>query len=403
MEQSIQPNQVTDYFRKGLSLTNKSWGIFLFGLILTSLSGLPEFLGDSFVKSILQTLGFLLLFIEFGFFYSLPIFLLAKQEGKSVDFGDILSTSLHNTKRLILPFILTLILLIILFIVGFILVVQFIYGGNFSFMENATQGFNPWNIFFAFFIGLFAFLTFSPIYFSLEKNGLLKSIKRSINLSVKHLDFIAVIFAISAVIFLISTLLLKDYQSLWQILLRGFIYQYETLLFAAAALIFYQHHGGLGISSSSLSSAKIEEVGEQVNSEQYRKFLAPNEKVIKVFDYANSQFIWDLIIGILLIPLLLFGLIWMLIAIYRKLTIRYLVTDKRVIVKKGLIGQSTVSADYSKITDVTVQQGILGRLLLHTGTIVVNTAGTDLGEITIKWVENPFKAKDVIYGQLHKK
>ena len=105
----------------------------------------------------------------------------------------------------------------------------------------------------------------------------------------------------------------------------------------------------------------------------------------------------------LLIPLLLFGLIWILIAIYRKLTLRYLVTDKRVIVKKGLIGQSTVSADYSKITDITVQQGILGRLILHTGTIVVNTAGTDLGEVTIKWVEDPFKAKDVIYGQLHKK
>ena len=101
--------------------------------------------------------------------------------------------------------------------------------------------------------------------------------------------------------------------------------------------------------------------------------------------------------------MLFFGLIWILIAIYRKLTLRYLITDKRIIVKKGLIGQSTVSADYSKVTDVTVQQGILGRLILHTGTIVVNTAGTDLGEVTIKWVEDPFKAKNAIYGQLHKK
>lgn len=398
-------NKPFDYFTKGLSLVNKSWGILLFGLILTSfVSSLPYLSGDSFIKGTLQAIGFLLIFIEFGFSYSLPVFLLARQEGKSVNFGDILSTSLQNTKRLILPLILIFILFIILFIVvNFILVVQFIYGGNFNFMQNATQGFNPWNLFFAFLIGLFSFFTFSPIYFSLEKDGLFRSIKRSINLSIKNLDFIIIIFVISVVIFLISTQPLKDYQSFWQLFLKGIIYQFEGLLFSAAALIFYQNHGGLGISSSSLSPAKIEEVEEQVDSEQYKKFLAPNEKVIKVFDYANSQFVWDLIIGILLIPLLFFGLIWILIAVYRKITLRYLVTNKRVIVKKGLISQSTVSADYSKITDITVKQGILGRLLLHTGTIFLNTAGTDLAEVNIKWVDNPFKAKDVIYGQLHKK
>ena len=396
-------NRNFDYFRKGLSLVNKSWGIFLFGLILTLLASLPDLMGDSFIKGILQVIGFLILFVEFGFGFSLPVFLLARQEGKPVNFGDILSTSLQNTKRLILPLILIFIVFIILAVISFLLVVQFVYGGNFNFMQNTTQGFNPWNILFAFLIGLFSFTTFSPIYFSLEKNGLFRSVKRSIDLSLRNLDFIIIIFVISVSIFLFSILLLTDYQSFWQLFLRSVIYWYEELLFVAAALIFYQNHGGMITSSASLSPAKIADVAEQVESEQYRKFLAPNEKVIKVFDYANSQFIWDLVIGVLLIPLLLFGLIWILIAIYRKLTLRYLVTDKRVIVKKGLIGQSTVSADYSKITDITVQQGILGRLILHTGTIVVNTAGTDLGEVTIKWVEDPFKAKDVIYGQLHKK
>ena len=153
-------------------------------------------------------------------------------------------------------------------------------------------------------------------------------------------------------------------------------------------------------------------------SEQYKKFLAPNEKVIRVIGYANSELVLDFIYGFspaLLLGLftgfditaivigLLLGLYFILGGLYKKLTLKYLVTDKRVVLKKGLIGQSTVSADYSKVTDVTVQQGILGRLILHTGTIVLNTAGTDMAEIILKWVQDPFKTKDIIYEQLHKK
>lgn len=136
---------------------------------------------------------------------------------------------------------------------------------------------------------------------------------------------------------------------------------------------------------------------------EYQRFLAPGEKVVKVFDYATSQFIWDIVWGVLLIPVFLIGLILITVSLYRKFTLKYLVTDKRVIVKKGLIGQSTISADYSKITDVTVQQGILGRLILHTGTIVLNTAGTDLGEVILEWIQDPFEAKNTIYAHLHKK
>ena len=137
--------------------------------------------------------------------------------------------------------------------------------------------------------------------------------------------------------------------------------------------------------------------------ERYKKFLSPEEKVIKVLGYAKSQFIWDIVWSVLLIPVFFVGLILIWIPLYRKLTILYLITDKRVIVKKGLIGQSTISADYSGITDVSVDQGVLGRLILHTGTILLNTAGTDLEEIQLQWVENPFETKNFIYERLHKK
>ena len=137
--------------------------------------------------------------------------------------------------------------------------------------------------------------------------------------------------------------------------------------------------------------------------EQYKKFISPGEKVVKVLGYAKSQFVWDIVWSVLLIPVFFIGLFLIAISLYRKITILYLITDKRVIVKKGLIGQSTISADYSQITDVSVEQGILGRLILHTGTIVLDTAGTDLAKVQLKWVENPFETKNFIYERLHKK
>lgn len=237
--------KVFDYFKQGYNLALKSWDLFLIGLFLTLLANLPDLMGDSFIKGTLQVIGFLLLFVGFGFSFSLPVFLLGRQEGKDVDFGNILSTSLQNTKRLILPLIPIGIVFIVIMFIGLLLVVQFIYGGDFNFMQNAqTQGFSAWNILFALLIGSLSFGTFTSIYFSLEKNSLFSSIKKSVSLSVKHLDFIIILFVISASIFLISVLFLNNYQSFWQLFLRSVVYGYTELLMIAVSLIFYQSHRG---------------------------------------------------------------------------------------------------------------------------------------------------------------
>ncbi len=135
------------------------------------------------------------------------------------------------------------------------------------------------------------------------------------------------------------------------------------------------------------------------------KFLAPGEKVVEVMNYSKAQFIWELVWGFVLL-IVIAGLYFIFRAIYRLITIKYIVTDQRVIIKRGLIGQSTQSLSYSKITDVHVEQGILGRILLHTGTITLDSAGnTPEGEeeMELEWVDDPFKTKDIIYQHLHKK
>lgn len=56
---------------------------------------------------------------------------------------------------------------------------------------------------------------------------------------------------------------------------------------------------------------------------------------------------------------------------------RYLLTTRRVIIKEGVFAVKLTSAMYDKITHIEVDQAFLDKLLLHHGTIIVNTAGTN--------------------------
>lgn len=233
--------QVVDSFQKGFSLANKSWGLFLLALSLPLLGNISSLLGNSFIGITLQVVGFLLIFIYFGFSFSLPIFLVHRQQGKSLSFGNIVFTSLKNTKRLILFTILTLLFIAIGGILGLFLIVIFLYGGNFYFMQNLPPGLYFWDFMLALIIGLCSFFTFAPIYFSLEKNGVLSSIKKSVSFSFKHLNFIIVIFIIYVSTHLVGVLFFNNYQNLYQLFIRNTIYVYESFLISAASLIFYQN------------------------------------------------------------------------------------------------------------------------------------------------------------------
>ncbi len=75
---------------------------------------------------------------------------------------------------------------------------------------------------------------------------------------------------------------------------------------------------------------------------------------------------------------------------------RYLFTTRRVIVKKGLFSVKLTAALFDKITHLEVDQSITDRLLLHHGTIIVNTAGLNKGEITLKFVDYPLELKNLL-------
>lgn len=98
---------------------------------------------------------------------------------------------------------------------------------------------------------------------------------------------------------------------------------------------------------------------------------------------------------------LLVGLIFaifcgVLRAIYTYHTNRYLLTTRRVVIKKGLIAVQLTSALYDKITHIEVDQSLFDKLMMHHGTIIINTAGMNKGEITLKFIDYPVEFKNLL-------
>ncbi|MDO8498509.1 MAG: PH domain-containing protein [bacterium] len=75
---------------------------------------------------------------------------------------------------------------------------------------------------------------------------------------------------------------------------------------------------------------------------------------------------------------------------------RYLLTTRRVIIKKGMFAVAVTSALYDKITHIEVDQGFLDKVLMHYGTIIINTAGMNKGEITLRYVDYPIEFKNLL-------
>lgn len=57
-------------------------------------------------------------------------------------------------------------------------------------------------------------------------------------------------------------------------------------------------------------------------------------------------------------------------------TSEFAITNKRVIIKVGLISRRTLEMNLSKIESVNVNQGILGRMLGYGTIVVIGTGGT---------------------------
>lgn len=78
---------------------------------------------------------------------------------------------------------------------------------------------------------------------------------------------------------------------------------------------------------------------------------------------------------------------------------RYGITTERVMHSKGIFYEKFHSAKYGFITDTALEQSFWDKIV-NTGTLNINTAGTDDYEIVFRKIADPFKVKKMINDQI---
>lgn len=147
--------------------------------------------------------------------------------------------------------------------------------------------------------------------------------------------------------------------------------------------------------------------------EVWNKTLSKDEKVEFEFSIGKRYLKLGLIVWGILSFFLLFwhgmGILSFLIALfyygfYLKEANAYALTNKRVLIHCGWLSTNTTSIDYSKITDIHIQEPFLDKIITHTGHIAINTAGSGNLEVILQHVENPYEIKkklDELKDNLH--
>ncbi len=136
------------------------------------------------------------------------------------------------------------------------------------------------------------------------------------------------------------------------------------------------------------------------------KTLGSGEEVKHEFSVSNRYRMVSLALWSLLGVFFLFG-VWQMGALiialaafyygfYLKVANAYAFTDHRVLIHTGWLSTKLVSTEFSKITDVTVTEPIVDRLLFKTGGLDINTAGSKGEEIKLKHVERPYELKKTL-------
>lgn len=81
---------------------------------------------------------------------------------------------------------------------------------------------------------------------------------------------------------------------------------------------------------------------------------------------------------------------------------RYLLTTRRVIIKKGLIAVKLTSSLYDKVTHIEVIQSLTDKIIYHHGKIIINTAGANKDEIVLNYVGYPMEFKNLLERMINR-
>jgi len=91
----------------------------------------------------------------------------------------------------------------------------------------------------------------------------------------------------------------------------------------------------------------------------------------------------------------IFGLILLGRLEYRIWSRTYALTSERILYSRGIFSEKFKSSHYNYITDVMLNQTLWDKMM-NTGTVVINTAGSDKYEIKYRKISDPFKIERMI-------
>lgn len=130
---------------------------------------------------------------------------------------------------------------------------------------------------------------------------------------------------------------------------------------------------------------------------KFADYLGEGEEIVAVFGIGNKYFWLNAIsLGILSIPLV--GLPFLLKLIHLRHSKTYILTDRRVLVKDGVLSRKITSAPYDKITHITVRETFINKMSYNIGDITLHTAGAGpvAIEVDLIKVQNPMQVKNLI-------
>lgn len=90
----------------------------------------------------------------------------------------------------------------------------------------------------------------------------------------------------------------------------------------------------------------------------------------------RAELHWKIFILPVIFSFVLIGIPWLIAAILQKKTTEMAVTNKRVIIKTGIISRRTIEMNLSKIENIEVNQSIIGRIFGYGIITIVGTGGT---------------------------
>jgi uncharacterized membrane protein YdbT with pleckstrin-like domain len=107
-------------------------------------------------------------------------------------------------------------------------------------------------------------------------------------------------------------------------------------------------------------------------------------------------YFWGFVLALVSIWTVIIPILIVLIIVLSKKSTKYVITNKRVAGRTGIITEDFKSASFKHITSVRVKQGIIGKIFKF-GNVIIDTAGSGVGvEFVWKYVKNPIEVKNMI-------